>query len=131
MAKKTKSANVIDGKVEEPQIQEQVITKLNVTGGKRNVRSIDELLGRTTAAYSTSNIEDYEAKIRNMTLADLQSHAASVGLLPVTNKNTLINRLLGEFKKKSRGFYNTTTFNEIQPKNREKLLKTIQQASGV
>ena len=125
MARKTKKNNeIVDGKIEE------LTPRGNVTAGKSNARSIDELLGRTVASYSTGNIDDYEAKIRNYTLADLQSHAASIGLLPVSNKSTLINRLLTEFRKKSRGYYNTATFNTIEPKNKEQTLKAIQKASG-
>lgn len=125
---RTKKTQVVDGKIEEN--IEKPSTQVNITGGKKNVRSIDELLGRTKASYSASTMEDYEAQVKNYTLADLQAHAASMGLLPVSNKAVLINRLLTEFKKKSRGYYNTATFNTVEPKSGAKTLKAIQGASG-
>lgn len=131
MAKKAKTKQVVDGKVEElTSVTPQAVTLENITGGKRNVRSIDELLGRTTSNYTNGTIEDYEVKIKDMTLADLQGHATSVGLLPVTNKSVLINRLLNEYKKKARGYFNTAQFNTVEPKNKEQALKAIQRSAG-
>lgn len=129
MAKKTNKTNVIDGKIEE--IKEEGVKVIeNITGGKRNVRSIDELLGRKTTFYTAGTLAEYDAKVRDMTLADLQHHATSVGLLPISNKNVLINRLLNEYKKKSRGYFNTAQFNTVEPKNKEATIRAIRKAGG-
>ena len=122
MARKTKNKQVIDGKLEEAVASKEME---NITGGKKNVRSIDELLGVNKPVYSVGTFEEYELKLKNMTLADLQNHAASVGLLPVTNKAVLMGRLLKEYTKKARGFYNTSQFNAVQPKNVEQTLAAI------
>lgn len=135
MAKKIKKEKVVDGKenpkvievkvAEQAKVAEQVKVTKNIHGGKANVRSIDELLGRTSNPYSVGNAEDYEKSLKNLTLADLQKHATEVGLLPVTNIKVLVTRLVEQYKKTARGYYNTKTFNTVEPKNPEQLLKIL------
>ncbi len=127
MPRKTKTKEIVDGKVDD---KETVKVIANINGGKANVRSIDELIGRKPLGYTVGTVEEYEAKIKGLTLADLQKHATDVGLLPVTNRNVLINRLIGEFKKKARGFFNTSQFNTIEPKSRDKALKAARQGAN-
>lgn len=129
MAKKTKKSQVVDGKNDtskEESVQEQnVVVKRNITGTKYNVRSIDELLGYTHNPYSVGNVEEYERKLKNMTLSDLQVHATELGLLPITNQKVLISRLVEQYNKTARGYYNTKQLNVIEPKNKEKLLEIL------
>jgi len=122
MAKTKKTKQIIDGKIEEAST---ALVTNNISGGKKNVRSIDELLGRKVNPYSNGTIDEYETKIKDMTLADLQAHASNLGLLPVSNKNVLVTRLLGEYRKKARGYYNTIQFNTIEPKNKDAVLKAL------
>lgn len=121
MAKKTKKNQVIDGKNDE----EKVVVKKNTTGTKYNVRSIDELLGRVNTPYKDVDATQYEARLSNMTLADLQKHATEIGLLPITNQKVLIARLIEQYNKTARGFYNTIQYNVVEPKNKEKLLEVL------
>jgi hypothetical protein len=114
MAKKT-TKKTIDG-----QSADQAIKM------KKNVRSIDELLGRTENPYSASGTEqDYEQKLKNMPTTDLERHATEVGILPRSNRQTLVAKLLQEYRKKSNGYFNTLQFKQIQPKNSEALLNAL------
>ncbi len=122
MPRKIKEKQIVDGKIDEPIAPAPKVIE-NVTGGKANVRSIDELIGRKAPGYSVGTVEEYEGKLKAMTKADLQKHSTDVGLLPISNQGVLINRLVNEFKKKSRGYFNTAQFNTIEPKNREAALK--------
>ena len=144
MAKKSKSKKVVDGKDDKGiEVNEEVIKQVNDKGGegeqvkitsnitnKHNVRSIDELLGRTSNPYSVGTEKDYEASLKKMTLADLQRHATQVGLLPVTNTKVLISRLMDLYKKTARGYYNTLQVNKIEPKNKERLLEILKRGAN-
>jgi serine kinase of HPr protein (carbohydrate metabolism regulator) len=116
MAKKTKQKLTIDGQTNEPVVKE-----------KRQVRSIDELLGRTENPYTShSSSEEYEKKLKNMQMTDLERHATEMGILPRSNKQVLIGKLVQEYRKKSSGYFNTLQFKQIEPKNKEALLKALQ-----
>jgi hypothetical protein len=139
MAKKSKNKKVVDGKDQNPvEVSEEAIEKVqetvkitkNVHGGKYNVRSIDELLGRTSNPYSVGTEVEYEASLKKMTLADLQTHATHVGLLPVTNTRVLITRLMDLYRKTARGYYNTLQTNVIEPKNKERLLEILKRGAN-
>jgi len=134
MARKTNRKLIIDGKadieaekavetVETPTINKPIQTQTN--GGKRNVRSIDELLGRKHNPYSVGTIAEYEAQLKKMPLSDLERHATEMGSLPNSNRNTLITRLLDKYRKVSSAYYNTNQINYIQPKNPEKLAELL------
>jgi imidazole glycerol phosphate synthase subunit HisF len=139
MAKKSKNKKVVDGKDQNPievseeaveQVKETVKITKNVHGGKYNVKSIDELLGRTSNPYSVGTEAEYEASLKKLTLADLQSHATRVGLLPVSNNKVLISRLMDLYRKTARGYYNTLQVNVIEPKNKERLLEILKRGAN-
>lgn len=73
------------------------LKEMNIANGKLwNHQEIGRA-GSIGEKYISLAAEDYEAKIRNMNLFDLQTHAAQV-LVPIKeNKEVLIKNLLQEF----------------------------------
>jgi len=117
MARKTNTKQVIDGKVDQP-------VNLGVKE-KRQVKSIDELLGRAHPAYAMGTPEEYEVKIKNMATSDLERHATEVGIMPRTERNTLITRLVAHYRKTASSYFGTVQMNTIQPKNVDKALAAL------
>lgn len=66
-----------------------------------NIRTIDEIMGTTPAgAFKATSLAAFERQIESdMNLADMQSLATRVGLLPIHDRNLLKKRLVDEFKK--------------------------------
>jgi hypothetical protein len=126
MARKSKKVEIVDGKLEELKVS----IKENVTGGKKNVRSLDELLGTKSTEYSHGSLDEYADKVKNMTLAELQAHAASVGILPVSDQKRLVARLINQYQKTSNKYYNTISFNTVEPKNRAALEKVLRHGAN-
>lgn len=124
--RKSRKLNV-DGKLQsgEKELSSRVVAQLNITGGKKNVRSIDELLGRTDNIYSNGTIEEYEAKLRSMSTSDLERHATENGTFPNSNRKVLITRLLDRYRKTAGGYFNTNTYNVVTPKNPNKILDIL------
>jgi serine kinase of HPr protein (carbohydrate metabolism regulator) len=114
MAKKT-TKKTIDGQTSEPSVKI-----------KRQVRSIDELLGRTENPYTAHKTEgDYEKKLKDMQTTDLERHATEMGILPKSSRPALIAKLVQEYRKKSTGYFNTLQFKDVQPKNIEALKQAL------
>ena len=62
--------------------------------------TLDQVWGdKGSSRYGTLEESAYLKKIRNMNRSDLHSHAVSVGILPVDNRELLTARLTREFKK--------------------------------
>ena len=62
--------------------------------------SLDQVWGDTgSSKYGTLKEEDYSKKIKSMNRSDLHSHAVTVGILPIDNRELLVSRLKREFKK--------------------------------
>ena len=130
MAKRI-NKKTIDGKLNEEQIvkeEKKIIIKQNLSGGKANVKSIDELLGRRTHPYSQGSVEEYENKLRNMGTTDLERHATEMGSLPNANRRTLVTRLVEKYRKNSSPYFNTNVVNNVEPKNPAKLLEVLKHA---
>ncbi len=129
MAKRI-TKKTIDGKLNEEQIvkEEKVTIKENLSGGKANVRSIDELLGRRGNPYSQGTVEEYEKKLRNMGTTDLERHATEMGSLPNANRKTLVARLVEKYRKNSSPYFNTNVVSNVEPKNATKLLDILKHA---
>jgi len=86
--------------------QVEKLKAMKLTDGKSgpdamvNMRSIDEILGtKTLNPYKANSVAEFEGIIKDMNLADMQSLATRVGLLPVADRIMLKKRLLDEFKK--------------------------------
>ena len=62
--------------------------------------TMDQVWGDTgNSKYGTLEESVYLNKIRNMNRSDLHSHAVTVGILPIDNRDILTTRLTREFKK--------------------------------
>ena len=62
--------------------------------------TMDQVWGDTgNSKYGTLEESVYLNKIRNMNRSDLHSHAVTVGILPIDNRDMLTTRLTREFKK--------------------------------
>ena len=53
--------------------------------------------GSTT--YGTLNENQYANRLDDMNMSDLQTHASTVGIIPIDNRSTLRERLLRDFRK--------------------------------
>jgi|TARA_R110000737_G_scaffold128714_1_gene161156 hypothetical protein len=53
--------------------------------------------GSTT--YGTLNENQYSNQLDDMNMSDLQTHASTVGIIPIDNRSTLRERLLRDFRK--------------------------------
>ena len=62
--------------------------------------SLDQVWGEDgSSTYGTMNDAEYERQIDEMNMADMQTHASRVGIIPIDNRSTLRDRLLREFRK--------------------------------
>ena len=52
-----------------------------------------------SSAYGTLNENQYTNQVDEMNMSDLQTHASTVGIIPIDNRHTLRERLLREFRK--------------------------------
>ena len=83
------------------------LDKLNLSDGKlevEKVRELEELLGVSQMnAFKTNNLEVFQDNLTEMSLTDLQTLAAEIGIFPGGNKMALKNRLLKEFVSQTKG----------------------------
>ena len=83
------------------------LDKLNLSDGKlevEKVRELEELLGVSQMnAFKTNNLEVFLDYLTEMSLTDLQTLAAEIGIFPGGNKMALKNRLLKEFVNQTKG----------------------------
>ena len=79
------------------------VKNLSQTHGKEEKfepTTLDQIWGDDgTSTYGTLNEREYENKLDDMNLSDLQAHASTVGIIPVDNRHTLRERLVREFRK--------------------------------
>ena len=62
--------------------------------------TLDQIWGDDgTSEYGTLDYENYQQKIFDMNMSDLQAHASRVGIVPIDNRNMLTDRLLREFSR--------------------------------
>ena len=79
------------------------LKKLSQTHGKEEKfepTSLAQVWGEDgTSTYGTMNEKEYERQIDDMNMSDMQTHASTVGIIPIDNRSTLRDRLLREFRK--------------------------------
>ncbi len=62
--------------------------------------SLDQIWGADgLSKYGTMDLDEYESKLNDMMMVDLQNHARDVGLRPDVEAGVLRGRLINEFKK--------------------------------
>lgn len=54
--------------------------------------------------YGTLDPEDYSDRLTSMNRSDLHTHAVTVGILPIDNRQLLVSRLKREFRKHILGY---------------------------
>ena len=57
-----------------------------------------------TGKYQTLDEDQYRNSLHEMTRIDIQTHATTVGLIPVENRQVLTDRLLREFRRHRAAF---------------------------
>ncbi len=79
------------------------ISELNQTHGKvegAKPTTLDQIWGDTgLSKYKTLVESEYAGQLGDMSRTDLQTHATSLGIIPVENREILTSRLLREFRK--------------------------------
>jgi len=79
------------------------IGELSQTHGKteeKEYRTLDQIWGDDgIRKYKTLDESEYLLSLKEMNKSDLQAHASKFGLIPVDDRETLIKRLVREFKK--------------------------------
>lgn len=62
--------------------------------------TLDQIWGDDgTSTYGTLREEEYQNRLDDMNMSDLQSHASRVGIIPIDNRSMLKERLVREFRK--------------------------------
>lgn len=87
--------------------------------GIEKYRSLDEIIGGQQQLFGCKSLEQYEAKIKEMDIADLQEHALDCELRPIDNRMVLTERLVGEFRKKLSRYTNTMKVESSSEYNKE------------
>jgi hypothetical protein len=94
MAKKnTKKSNkleYIDGRNSELEEQKKELSRLEAALAVKEKRN----------PFGTSNSNEFQKKLSEMTLIDMQSMAVACGVFPSGNKTTLKNKLIKKFQSK-------------------------------
>lgn len=77
------------------------LNALKQTHGKvENPVTLDQVWGDTgISKYGTLDASEYEKTVRDLNKSDLQSHASKIGLIPIDDREKLIQRLVSEFKR--------------------------------
>ena len=79
------------------------VKNLSQTHGKEEKfepTTLDQIWGDDgTSTYGTLNENEYSLRLDDMNMSDLQTHASTVGIIPIDNRQTLRERLLREFRK--------------------------------
>lgn len=73
------------------------ITKYETTGEQKPIVSIYELIGGAAHPYETLDEKEYEKKLNDMNLVDLQEHAIQLNIVPVDDRERLTDKLVREF----------------------------------
>ena len=96
MAAKRKTAKKVTAK-------KKSVKNLSQTHGKEEkfeATTLDQIWGDDgSSVYGTMEEINYQGKLDDMNLSDLQAHASRVGIIPIDNRQTLRERLLREFRK--------------------------------
>jgi len=79
------------------------VDKLTVVDGKQDeikkIKELEEILGTAEVnAFGTNSLKVLEEDLKGLTLADLQTFAVKVGVLPSGNKTNLKNKIFKAFK---------------------------------
>ena len=106
----------------------KTVKKMQQTHGKAEgiqPSTLDEVWGDTgLSRYGTLSEEEYTTKVSEYNKSDLQTHATSVGVVPVENRVALEKKLVKEFQKHT-ARYNKPAHNPKQIELSEKVRKIL------
>lgn len=89
-------------------------------------KSISQLLGEDgKSKYGTLDPVEYEEKLREMNLADLNRYAIENYIKPVHNREITIKSLMSQFTKHRNNFVSYQFGNETKPIKRDKELENL------
>ena len=99
------------------------IKKIEQTHGKNEKKeekfvptTLDQVWGDDgTSKYRTVDEEVYLLSLNQLTGTDLQTHATKVGVIPISNREMLTNRLLKEFRGHVNQYKKPTNPNSTAP----------------
>lgn len=66
---------------------------MEITGDRKPQMSLYEMVGLQVNPYRNQTLEEYKANIRVKNFADLHEHAVGVGVVPIDDKDKLLERL--------------------------------------
>ena len=71
-------------------------------------RTLNELMGyESKSRYSQSTVEEYKEFLKGMNLTDMHREAQARGLIPISDRRVLEQRLTREFSKTSSKYFGT------------------------
>lgn len=107
------------------------INELKQTHGKEEnyePTTLDQIWGdEGLGKYKTMDVETYEKSLSAMQKADIQKHAAEVGIVPVDNRQLLQKKLIGEFKKHVAAYRKPSQSKKKQEKPSNEVLKILRE----
>lgn len=71
--------------------------KEEITGEKKPQLSLYEMVGLNVNPYPEPTLDQYKARCEGMTFSDLQDHAVHVGVVPIDDKEKLVDRLARQY----------------------------------
>lgn len=82
-------------------LNQQIDGKLEVSDNDGNFvpSTLDQLLGQKLGKYAGVTLEEYQNDIKSKNLAELQTHAINLGLVPNRDRDRLTKQLIAAFNK--------------------------------
>jgi hypothetical protein len=105
------------------------LNKLKQTHGKEETqnkpKTLDQIWGDDgLSKYKTNDVEAYTARLKEMNKSDLQAHAVKIGLIPIDDRNMLVQRLIREFKRHVASYRSPDIKAETQASKENHISKT-------
>jgi hypothetical protein len=73
------------------------LTKHEITGDRKPVTSLYDLVGLSSNPYGARDLTEYRANLTKMNFSDLQDHAIEVGEVPTDDRERLTDKLERRF----------------------------------
>lgn len=115
-------------KQSEAKTNKDKLSELNQVHGKNEYDTqkvtLDQIWGDSgNGKYKTLDVNVYTEQLSEMNKSDLQSHATTVGIIPIDNRELLTKRLIAEFQK------HVSSYN--MPKNNINPIKLTKEAKKI
>ena len=88
--------------------------------------TLDQIWGDDgTGMYGTLDVQQYETRLDDMNMSDMQSHASRVGIIPIDNRSMLRERLVREFRKHTSAYKKPVSAPEENPQISKDAMKIL------